>query len=346
MESLEETIAETAGNGPITRFPGIVGQSADMLKVFGLVEKVADSDSSIVITGDTGTGKGLIARAIHEHSYRRDKPFIHINCGAIPENLVESEFFGHVRGAFTGATTAKPGKFALADGGTLCLDEIGDMNPDLQVKILRVLEEREFEPVGGVKTVHIDVRVIALTQHDLEQAVSKGRFREDLFFRLCVIPFTLPALRKRPSDIPLLISHFLNHFNASKNACIKGISADALSILRHHTWPGNVRELRNLMERLVVLKREGEITAVDLPEKLYGASQDRFSPQNLELPIDGICLNSALSEFERTLIYQSLKKTNGVKKRAAELLNIKRTTLVEKIKRYQHDEPFVKEIAS
>jgi transcriptional regulator with PAS, ATPase and Fis domain len=325
------------------QFPDIVGKSRGMREIFDLVDRVADSDSNIVITDETGTGKGLVARAIHRRSHRRGQPFVHINCGAIPENLVESEFFGHVRGAFTGATAAKPGKFALANGGTLCLDEIGDMNLDLQVKILRALEEREFEPVGGVKTVKIDVRVIALTQHNLEQAVDKGDFREDLFFRLCVIPFTLPALRERRSDIPLLADYFLNHFNRTKHAAVTGFSGEALDRMCCHAWPGNVRELKNLLERLVVLKREGEICVDDLPEKLRHASGGSFTPCDMELPTDGICLNSAVSEFERTLIYQSLKKTNGVKKKAAELLNIKRTTLVEKIKRYHYDEPFLRE---
>lgn len=325
------------------RFPDIVGQSQDMLKIYDLMERVADSDSNIVITGETGTGKGLIARAIHKCSHRHDKPFIHINCGAIPENLVESEFFGHVRGAFTGATEAKPGKFALAHGGTLCLDEIGDMPHDLQVKILRVLEEREFEPVGGVKTVKIDVRVIALTQHDLEKAVSKGNFREDLFYRLCVIPVTMPALRERRPDIQLLAEHFLEQFNTTKHAAISGFSEEALAMMQRHAWPGNIRELKNLVERIVVLKHEGEISIEDLPAKLRPVSGGAFAPQHMELPSDGICLNSALNEFERTLIYQSLKKTNGVKKKAAELLNIKRTTLVEKIKRYHSDEPALKE---
>jgi sigma-54 specific flagellar transcriptional regulator A len=336
---------ETPSEEPASQFPDIVGQSRGMLKIFDLVEKVADSDSNIVITGETGTGKGLIARAIHRRSHRHDKPFIHINCGAIPENLVESEFFGHVRGAFTGATTAKPGKFTLADGGTLCLDEIGDMSLDLQVKILRALEEREFEPVGGVKTVKIDVRVIALTQHNLEEAVQKGHFREDLFFRLCVIPFTIPSLRERHTDIQLLTDYFLNHFNNTKHAAVRGFSKEALDLMGRHAWPGNVRELKNLLERLVVLKREGKICVEDLPENLRHASGGSFTPRNMELPPDGICLNSALSEFERTLIYQSLKKTNGVKKKAAELLNIKRTTLVEKIKRYDHEEPLLKEKA-
>ena len=345
QNAFQEDSPHTPCHDGDTRFPGIVGQSDAMRRAFDLVEKVADSDSNIVVTGETGTGKGLLARAIHQHSCRRDKPFVQINCSAIPENLVESEFFGHVRGAFTGATSAKPGRFEIADGGTLCLDEIGDMNLDLQVKILRVLEEREFEPVGGIKTVRIDVRVVAVTQHDLEKAVAQGRFREDLFFRLCVIPITLPALRERRADIPLLVSHFLRHFNATKKASLEGISDEALSMLCRHAWPGNVRELKNLVERVVVLKREGVITVQDLPQKLRGAQESRFLPRKLELPADGICLNSAVNEFERSLIYQSLEKTNGVKQKAAELLNIKRTTLVEKIKRYHAETSFLQESA-
>ena len=345
LDFFKEAEPQTDGLASNATFQGIVGQSDAIRKAFDLVEKVADSDSSIVITGETGTGKGLLARAIHQLSYRRDDPFVQINCSAIPENLVESEFFGHVRGAFTGATAAKPGRFQVADRGTICLDEIGDMNLDLQAKILRVLEEREFEPVGGVNTIHIDVRVVAVTQHDLEKAVSQGRFREDLFYRLCVIPITLPALRERRSDIPLLINHFLRHFNTVKKTSLEGISEEALAMLCGHAWPGNVRELKNLVERLVVLKREGLITAQDLPEKMRYNPGGRFAPQKMELPVEGICLNSALNEFERTLIYQSLEKTNGVKKKAAELLNIKRTTLVEKIKRYHSETPILQNAA-
>jgi transcriptional regulator with PAS, ATPase and Fis domain len=341
----EEAMLDSPVHDPKTRFSGIVGRSSALRRALELVEKVADSDSNIVVSGETGTGKGLVARAIHQHSCRRDKPFVQINCSAIPENLVESEFFGHVRGAFTGATAGKPGRFEIADGGTICLDEIGDMKLDLQAKILRVLEEREFEPVGGIKTVRIDVRVVAVTQHDLEKAVAQGRFREDLFFRLCVIPIALPALRERRSDIPLLVSHFLKHFNAAKKASLEGISDEALSILCRYAWPGNVRELKNLVERLVVLKREGVITVQDLPQKLRGALESRFLPQKLELPADGICLNTAVNEFERSLIYQSLEKSNGVRQKAAELLNIKRTTLVEKIKRYASETSFLEESA-
>lgn len=337
-----QTTSKRSCHNIVKRFPGIVGQSDDMLATLDLVEKVADSDSSIVITGETGTGKGLIAQAIHQCSHRRDKPFVQINCSAIPENLAESEFFGHVRGAFTGATAAKPGKFEIANGGTICLDEIGDMNPELQVKILRVLEENEFEPVGGIRTFKIDVRVIALSQHNLERAVKEGRFREDLFYRLCVIPVKLPSLRERRSDIPILIAHFLDQLNNSKKAALEGLSEDALAVLCRHAWPGNVRELKNLVERLVVLKREGVVTVRDLPENLRSKAECQLPPANPSLPSDGICLNSAVNEFEKNLIVQSLRKTNGVKKKAADLLNIKRTTLVEKIKRYQADEASIR----
>ncbi|MBC2734793.1 MAG: sigma-54-dependent Fis family transcriptional regulator [Desulfobacteraceae bacterium] len=315
-------------------FEGIVGESTKMQEVFRLVERVADSDSTILINGETGTGKGLIAHAIHKQSYRRDQPFVSINCGAIPENLLESELFGHLKGAFTGATANKVGKFEASDGGTIFLDEIGDMSPDLQVKILKVLEERRFEPVGGCKTVQVNVRIIAATHRELEEEVQKGNFREDLFYRLYVIPIRLPSLRERRSDIPHFVSHFMNRLNSRKKTCVKSISDDALNVLMQHAWPGNVRELANLMERLVVIKGDGEIDINDLPEKMKNEA-----PKNCflapEITGDGLCLNTAVSEFEKRLIYQSLEKTKWVKNRAAQLLQVKRTTLVEKIKRYE-----------
>ncbi|MDX1708741.1 MAG: sigma-54 dependent transcriptional regulator, partial [Desulfobacterales bacterium] len=236
----------------------IIGRSERMRAVFDLVDKVADSDSTILITGETGTGKGLVAKAIHQRSNRKNKPFISINCGAIPENLLESELFGHVRGAFTGATVSKSGKFELAHGGTIFLDEIGDMSPDLQVKVLKVLEEGEFEQVGGAKTLKVDVRVIAATHRDLPEAVKNGDFREDLFYRLYVIPIGLPALRYRRADIPYLTSYFIQMYNNKNNRHINGISEKALEVMVHYGWPGNVRELRNVVERLVVLLGSGQ----------------------------------------------------------------------------------------
>jgi transcriptional regulator with GAF, ATPase, and Fis domain len=312
----------------------IIGRSERMKAVFDLVERVADSDSTILITGETGTGKGLVAKAIHQNSRRKNKPFISINCGAIPENLLESELFGHVRGAFTGATVSKSGKFELAHGGTIFLDEIGDMSPDLQVKVLKVLEEGEFEQVGGAKTIKVDVRVIAATHRDLPEEVKKGQFREDLFYRLYVIPIGLPALRERKSDIPYLASYFIQMYNNKNNRCIDGISDKALEVMLNYKWPGNVRELRNVIERLVVLIGCGKISLCDLPKELKGANGYQ-SAQSIEVTDDGICLNSAVTEFEKDLILQSLEKTKWVKNKAAKLLQLNRTTLVEKIKRHR-----------
>jgi transcriptional regulator with PAS, ATPase and Fis domain len=301
--------------------------------VFDLIQKVADCDSTILLNGETGTGKGMVARAIHQRSKRRDKPFISINCGAIPENLLESELFGHVRGAFTGATSSKQGKFELADGGTILLDEIGDMSSDLQVKVLKVLEEGEFEQVGGAKTIKVDVRIIAATHRDLSEEVQKGNFREDLYYRLYVIPMMLPALRDRKSDIPHLLSHFLEKSNQKNDRDVKEITDEALTMMMSYSWPGNVRELKNMVERLVVLKGTGKITARDLPLELKNIH--KFEPSaNIEISDEGICLNSAVTEFEKALILQSLEKTKWVKNKAAKLLHLNRTTLVEKIKRH------------
>ena len=315
-------------------YNAIIGRSAKMQAVFDLVEKVADSDSTILITGETGTGKGLVAKAIHQNSNREKKPFISINCGAIPENLLESELFGHVRGAFTGATVSKSGKFELAHGGTIFLDEIGDMSSDLQVKVLKVLEEGEFEQVGGAKTIKVDVRVIAATHRDLPEEVKNGNFREDLFYRLYVIPIGLPALRDRRSDIPYLVSYFIQMYNKKNNRRLEGFSQEVLETMVHYPWPGNVRELRNVVERLVVLTGSGKISVNDLPKELKAANGYQAT-QSLEVTDDGICLNSAVTEFEKDLILQSLEKTKWVKNKAAKLLQLNRTTLVEKIKRHR-----------
>jgi transcriptional regulator with GAF, ATPase, and Fis domain len=316
---------------------GIVGASDVMRRVFGMIARVSGSDSTILINGETGTGKGLAARAIHRRSGRRGEAFVAINCGAIPENLLESELFGHVKGAFTGALSNKVGKFERAHGGTIFLDEIGDMSADLQVKLLRVLEEGEFEPVGGSRSVQVDVRVIAATHRDLEARVAAGKFREDLYYRLYVIPLVLPPLRARGEDIVLLAEHFLAEYNARLQASVTGISEAACEVLRGYAWPGNVRELRNLVERLVVLKPEGRIEAADLPVKMRGARASGAAAGGgvVALGEEGINLNSAVTEFEKALILQSLEKTQWVKNKAARLLNLNRTTLVEKIKRHQ-----------
>jgi transcriptional regulator with GAF, ATPase, and Fis domain len=317
----------------------IIGESDAMAEVYQVIAKVAPSDSTVLINGETGTGKGLTARVIHANSRRSEKPFVAINCGAIPENLLESELFGHIRGAFTGATANKTGKFELADGGTLFLDEIGDMSPDLQVKVLRVLEEGEFEPVGGNQTVRVDVRLLAATHRDLEERVAAGLFREDLFYRLYVIPLELPPLRRRTGDIPILVEHFLNQFNAKCGTNVTGFTPEALQRLTAYRWPGNIRELRNLVERLVVLRQEGVVDADDLPSRLRGGAPVLPAASVIALSDEGISLNSAVTEFEKALILQSLEKAKWVKNKAAKLLHLNRTTLVEKIKRYQLETP-------
>jgi transcriptional regulator with GAF, ATPase, and Fis domain len=321
------------------RFDDMIGRSPRMIEIFDLIERVADCDSTILINGETGSGKGLVARAIHRKSRRCNQPFISINCGAIPENLLESELFGHVKGAFTGATSSKSGKFELADGGTVFLDEIGDMSPDLQVKVLKVLEEGEFEPVGGAKTIKVDVRIIAATHRDLSEEVQKGNFREDLFYRLYVIPMILPALRERPEDIRPLVHYFLEQANCKNHRQVKGFSDDALEALEKQPWAGNVRELKNLVERMIVLKGTGTITRRDLPINPAGGppggALTAEAPAAIEITEEGICLNSAVTEFEKALILQSLEKTKWVKNKAAKLLHLNRTTLVEKIKRHQ-----------
>ena len=317
-----------------SKFKGIVGESTSMKEIFDIIERIADSDTTIIINGETGTGKGLIAKAIHQRSHRHNGPFVQINCGAISESLLESELFGHVKGAFTGALSDKPGKFEQARGGTIFLDEIGDMSPDLQVKVLRVLEENEFERVGGLQTIKADVRIITATHRDLENEVQKGQFREDLFYRLYVIPVVLAPLKDRKSDIPLLIDFFIESICRAKGRNPVEIAPETLTVLLDHPWPGNIRELRNLIERLVVLNESGTIIPEELPENIQGGVNRKAYQPQIEIYADGVDFNTAVTEYEKDLILQALKKTNWVKNRAAELLQIKRTTLVEKIKRY------------
>lgn len=313
-------------------FENIVGQSDEITHVLEVIEKVASSDSTVLITGESGTGKELIARAIHFNSNRMNKPFVPINCGAIPADLLESELFGHVKGSFTGAIANRTGRFEMADGGTLFLDEIGDMNPNLQVKMLRVLQEKCFEPLGSTKTINTNVRVVAATNVDLEKAVEEGRFREDLFYRLNVIPVRVPALRERKSDIPLLIHHFMETFNRTRQRSLKGITPEALQLLVNYPWPGNIRELENLIERLTILKGSGVVEISDLPER-YRQSTFSTNPEELSIPETGLDFNSAVDAYENALILKALEKTGWNRNQAALLLRLNRTTLVEKIKK-------------
>ncbi|MEW9625467.1 sigma-54 dependent transcriptional regulator [Rhodanobacter geophilus] len=335
-----------------------VGNSAPMLRVNALIRQVAPFDSTVLVLGESGTGKEMVARAIHEHSARRDKPFVAINCGAIPAELLESELFGHEKGSFTGAISARKGRFELAEGGTLFLDEIGDMSLPMQVKLLRVLQERVYERVGGSKTQRCDVRIIAATHRNLEQAIAEGRFREDLFYRLSVFPLELPALRERLGDLPVLIDEF-NQRLAHRGLGVARFSAGAMQMLREHAWPGNVRELANLVERMAILCPHGEVRASELPpkyrhaqlgEEAHGAAllalmedghaaagtavvQPVDEAQRL-LPEDGIDLKDHLADIEVGMIRQALDATGGVVAHAARLLHMQRTTLVEKLRKY------------
>ncbi|MFP4379109.1 MAG: sigma-54-dependent transcriptional regulator [Candidatus Sumerlaeia bacterium] len=393
----------------------IIGKSQKMRELNELIERVASSSSTALIRGESGTGKELVARALHEKSKRSEGPLVPVNCGAIPEDLLESELFGHVRGAFTGAIAERPGRFLLAHRGTIFLDEIGDMSPKLQVKVLRVLQEHEMEPVGSTETLQVDTRVVAATNVDLERAVQEKRFREDLYYRLNVVPIEVPALRERKGDLPLLIKHFLKRFNARQERQIEAFATETIEILEAFPWPGNVRELENLVERMTILARTEIVQPDDLPLKFRqwaksvhtavsmarpaisspsptpemsmpnppqpdpmaffqgpkppsklqpteglspeeqsfirsASEQDEaamaqsFSGENNSeggngkhvipaLTDDGLDLSELVDDFERNMILQALEKCDGVKSRAAELLNIKRTTLVEKMKK-------------
>jgi two-component system, NtrC family, response regulator AtoC len=292
----------------------IIGDSPQMQEVFKIIDKVADTPSTILITGESGTGKELVATALHGASGRRDKPFIKINCAAIPATLLESELFGYERGAFTGAVTSKPGRFELADGGTLFLDEIGEIPVEMQVKLLRALQESEFERVGGIKTTRVDVRLVAATNRDLQVEIEAGRFRKDLYYRLAVVPILLPALRERRSDVPMLARHFLEKYNRKLNKRIEGIAEDALALLQSYPWPGNIRELENRLKKAVVL--------ADKP--LLGPDDLDLKPENLE-PI--MPLLQAKEEFQKRYINEVLARNNGNRTKTAKDLGVDPRTI-------------------
>ncbi|MDD4700980.1 MAG: sigma-54 dependent transcriptional regulator [Desulfovibrio sp.] len=365
---------------------GIIGQSTSLVEVFKVLGKVAPTDSTVLVTGESGTGKELLVRALHSNSGRHDKPFVPINCGAIPKELLESELFGHEKGAFTHAIRSRPGRFEVADGGTIFLDEIGEMDLSLQVKILRVLQEKEIERVGGSGCKKVDVRIVAATNRDLETEVAAGRFREDLYYRLNVIPLHLPPLRERGGDVLVLARYFLHHFCSKKKRPVLTLSADTRRVLAAYVWPGNVRELENFMERLSILVDEDIVHPDDLPRKIldqvgdiadlpevqedavetaadcceepgkeaFAAAETVKSAEAPEgqlvstaqqgsgsfvwpdlavLEVQGLNLKDFLDAVEGRLIDEALIKAEGVKNQAAELLGIKRTTLIEKLKK-------------
>jgi len=314
---------------------GIVTSDPNMKKIFNVIERVAETNSTVLILGESGTGKELIARMVHDMSGVKGH-FVPVNCGAIPDNLLESELFGYEKGAFTGAVTSKPGRFSLADGGTIFLDEIGDMSPHLQVKLLRVLQDRMVEPVGGVKPKPVTVRIIAATNANLRQKVKEGKFREDLFYRLQVVPLELPALREREEDIGLLLGYFSDKFSREIGRRHFDFSKEALASLLEYKWPGNVRELENLVQRLSLLIDGDIVETFDLPPHIVSSASEDFENSdtfNPKLPSSGVDFNSLVEKFENSLITQALERTKGNKKAAAELLSLNRTTLVEKIKK-------------
>jgi nitrogen regulation protein NR(I) len=331
--------ATPASSGQGARF-GIIGSSQGILDLYAILERVADTPTTALITGESGTGKELVARALHEHSSRKDKPFIKVNCAAIPKELIESELFGYERGAFTGAVTSKPGRFELANGGTLFLDEIGEIPNEMQVKLLRALQESEFERVGGIKTIRVDVRLVAATNRDLKKLIAAGNFREDLFYRLNVVPVRLPALRERTGDIPLLVDHFLAKFNERLRKKVEGVEPDALEILVTYPWPGNIRELENVIERAVLFCDTQKLRASDLAPEIRGINAMTAAPlpeADLSAALAGEGglkehVKVAMSRLERELVSRALQQTGGNVTHAARLLKISRKGLQLKMK--------------
>ena len=309
-----------------TRFDHMVGESEPMQRLYSLVDMVADSDVTVLLIGESGTGKELVARAIHHKSHRADGPFVTLNCGALPENLFESELFGYEKGAFTGATMNKMGRFELADGGTLLLDEVGELSLKSQVDFLRVLETKEFRRLGGTKIVKVDTRIIAATNRNLEEAVKRGDFREDLYYRLNVVPIRLPPLRERGEDIPLLADRFLEEFSAQHHREPKEVSREAMRLLRLYAWPGNIRQLRNLIERMVVTVKDPLLQPEHLPEEIQASREDARTMV--------VSLGSSLKEIEREAIRRTLAEVTNHREKAAKLLGISLRALQYKIKEY------------
>ncbi|MEO1524256.1 MAG: sigma-54 dependent transcriptional regulator [Planctomycetota bacterium] len=343
-ESLRQQLDRRAG------LENILSHDYRMLKIFDVIDSVADARASILITGENGTGKSMIARAIHERSARRGKPFVEVACGALPDNLLESELFGHVKGAFTGASTDKVGKFKLADTGTLFLDEIGTATPAMQVKLLRVLQEFQFEQLGGTATESVDTRVILATNDDLSKSVQEGSFRQDLYYRINVVNIVLPSLRERVGDIPLLVDHFLREAAETCGREIGGFDQTAMARLQSYSWPGNVRQLQNVVERAVLLSRESTLTLQDLPPEILGTTADplardvgsaesSMAPVQLPMSFDGKTLREALEGPERDIILHALRKHGWNRAATAETLDINRTTLYKKMKRLGLDDP-------
>jgi DNA-binding NtrC family response regulator len=319
------------------KYTNLVGTSRAIKKIFDLIEKVADTDGTVLITGASGTGKELIARALHYNSSRSDKPLVVINCGAVPEALLESELFGHEKGAFTGAHKSRVGRFEMANCGTIFLDEIGEMSPSLQVKLLRVLQEQKFERVGGTKTIHVDLRIVAATNKNLTTAINKEKFREDLYYRLNVIPIKVPGLKQRKSDIPLLIDHFLKKFQKGSKKKITKFSPEVMDAMYAYDWPGNVRELENVIKRFTILCENSVVIFNDLPDSIRESSQSIQPVKEVILEKD-LNLNEAVQSYEKRIILEALEQSSWVKSKAAKLLNINRTTLVAKIKKQNLDE--------
>ena len=343
-ETLRALLADTFGRGDKAASGSVVGEEHSFKEVLDVVAAVAETDATVLISGESGTGKEVVARSIHRASKRADGPFIAVNCGAIPEALLESELFGHARGAFTGATHARAGRFQLAEGGTLFLDEIGDMPLQFQVKLLRVIQERQYEVLGDSSLRTADVRVIGATHRDLQAMVKAGTFREDLYYRLNLIDVKLPALRERPGDIPLLVEHFVAVSNTRHGTNVDGVEPALLDALARHRWPGNVRELGNVVERMVIFQKRGRLQLDALPPAVLKSQTETSAAapagaapaageKPTELPPEGLDLRATVAQIEDTLIEQALARTGGNRNAAAQLLGLNRTTLVEKLKR-------------